>query len=63
MKIPEPKCVQWKREGQARIREQTEHLSRDELIAWWEERNREFSASMAELKAKRRSGQPSAVGD
>lgn len=63
MKPKMPKCVRWKREGQAKIREQTKDLSPEELVAWWEERNREFTAYMAELKARRRAEEPSPVGD
>jgi len=51
--MKEPECVRWKRIGAARIHEETKDLSREELLAWWEERNREFAEWMAELRAGR----------
>ncbi|MBM3475966.1 MAG: hypothetical protein FJX75_22075 [Armatimonadetes bacterium] len=45
-----PDCVKWQHEGGDRIYEATKDLSREELIAWWEERNREFVEWMAELR-------------
>jgi len=48
-----PDCVKWQHEGGDGIYEATKDLSREELIAWWEERNREFAEWMAELRAGR----------
>jgi hypothetical protein len=52
-KIEEPWCVRLQHQGGERIYEETKDLSREELLAWWEERNREFREYMAQLRAKR----------
>ncbi len=57
----EPDCVRWKRIGAARIYEATRDLSQDELLAWWDERNRQFEERVAQLRAEReRTGAPAA---
>lgn len=53
MPMTTPDCVKWQHRGGDRIYEATKDLSREELIAWWDERNREFSEWMAELRAGR----------
>jgi len=53
MTTKEPDCVRWKRTGAERIHEQTKDLSPEELLAWWQERNREFEEAMARRRAER----------
>jgi len=52
-RIEEPWCVRLQHEGGDRIYEETKDLSPEELLAWWEERNREFREYMAQLRAKK----------
>jgi hypothetical protein len=51
--------VRWKRTGAAQIYEQTKDLSPEQLLAWWQERNREFEESMARRRAERERAKPS----
>ena len=46
----EPDCVRWKRIGAERIRRETEGLTREELLAWWRERELEFRRQREERK-------------
>ncbi|MBM3477022.1 MAG: hypothetical protein FJX75_27455 [Armatimonadetes bacterium] len=46
----EPDCVRWKRLGAERIRRETEGMTREEVLAWWRERELELKRLREERK-------------
>ncbi len=52
MKMKEPECVRMQHEGGRRIYEATKNLTHEELVAWWEERNREFMKFVEEVRSR-----------
>jgi hypothetical protein len=47
-------CVKLQHTGGDRIYEQTKGMTQEELLAWWEERNKEFRAAREARGAKGR---------
>ncbi len=52
MTISEPKCVQWKRRGQARIREKIAGMTHEEELAYWNESYKKLMRTHAESKRR-----------
>jgi len=51
MTTREPDCVRWKRIGAERIRKETEGMTREQLLAWWRERELGFRRLSEERRA------------
>ena len=50
MTIPEPKCVQWKRQWQRAARKKIAGMTREEELAHWDERYQELVRIHGESK-------------
>lgn len=45
-------CVEMQHRGGERVYQATKGMTREELVAWWEERNKEFLAAREAHRAK-----------
>lgn len=63
MKTEDPKCVQWQHRGGDLIYEATKGLSREELVAWWQEEAERLRRLRAERSARERPTPASTGGD
>jgi hypothetical protein len=54
MRVKEPECVRIQHEGGRRVYEATKDLTHEELLAWWEERNKAFRKLVDERRPRRR---------
>jgi hypothetical protein len=46
----EPDCVRWKRAGAEMIQEETQGLSREQLVGWWAKRTAELEKRIAKQR-------------
>jgi len=47
-------CVEMQHRGGERVYEETKGMTHEELLAWWEERNKEFLAEYGARRAERK---------
>ena len=50
MTRPEPKCIQWKRQGAERVAAQIAHLSREEELEFWRQKTEQLLARQAHYR-------------
>ena len=44
MTNPEPKCIQWKRQGAERVAAQTANMSREQELEFWRQKTEQLRA-------------------
>lgn len=63
MKSSHPKCVQWQHQGGDLIYEATKDMTREEVVAWWQEEAKTLRRARAERMASKQPAEASTVGD
>jgi len=50
MTSPEPKCIQWKRQGAERVAAQTANMSREQELEFWRKKTEQLRARQAQQR-------------
>ena len=50
MTSPEPKCIQWKRQGAERVTAQTANMSREQELEFWRQKTEQLRARQVQQR-------------
>ncbi len=50
MTNPEPKCIQWKRQGAERVAAQTANMSREQELEFWRKKTEQLRARQVQQR-------------